>query len=597
MVSFRTSFFLASIILGSSIFTLAHAQVPAGVQPPGISPPTRPALNKTTTVTETATSDEEALKAAGLKPEDGPKLVEYLRQRTLSDIDQTKIAGIIKRFGGDDFDDRVRATEEIELYGAAAVGPLKAAEKDKDTDPEIVYRARVALKKMSKVPHTVVTAAAVRSIVKNKPEGAAGALIAFLPLADDETNADLIREGLITMAVKDGKAEPALIAALDDPSAVRRGAAYLALILGGSTTERIRIKDAYPKLREAILKEKDPEAKFIGLWNLLLTTQEKEFIPELIGLIPQAGRGRLWQLEDLLLQLNGAHPKDGRFLKSAESLGKARDVWLTWWKEKGGKIDFAKFDFKPTLLGFTDVIEMDYRGYGQGRIVSLGPDMKEKWRISGINNPTDLMFFSNDRILVVESNMNQVSERSSNGTIQKKHNIYQQPLNIQKSSEGGMLVVCRNRLVDLDKDWNQRSEYPRPNFDVMTGLRLPKGDILCITNSFQGANCIRLDSKLKETNKTYTLGRIQYNQSMDVVDDEKILVCELDRVAEYDLKTGNQTWKYDCTAPSCCQRLTNGNTLITLLNSNQVIEIDPSGETVWDYQAKEGLRVGRARRR
>ena len=45
--------------------------------------------------------------------------------------------------------------------------------------------------------------------------------------------------------------------------------------------------------------------------------------------------------------------------------------------------------------------------------------------------------------------------------------------------------------------------------------------------------------------------------------------------------------------PESCQRLPNGNTLICLLNQNQVIEVDPSGEIVWDYQAKDGLQVGR----
>jgi hypothetical protein len=33
------------------------------------------------------------------------------------------------------------------------------------------------------------------------------------------------------------------------------------------------------------------------------------------------------------------------------------------------------------------------------------------------------------------------------------------------------------------------------------------------------------------------------------------------------------------------------------MNRNQLIEVDPSGEIVWDYQAKDGLKVGRAYRR
>jgi len=433
--------------------------------------------------------------------------------------------------------------------------------------------------------------------VKLKPEGASAALIGFLPLADDETIADSIRDALTGLAVKDGKADPSLIRALSDNSAMRRSAAYMALTLGGPPGERIRIKDAYPKVREAILKENDPEAKFIGLWVLLLTTREKEFLPELISLIPQIGRGRIWQLEDLLLQVAGSHPKDGRFLKSQESLTKTRDAWFGWWKEKGDKVDFVKFEFNPRVLGVTDVIEIDNR-YGQGRIVSLGPDMKEKWHINGLNPPTDLLVLSNDRVIIVESNMSRIIERSPNGNAQINRFIQQQPLNIQKTPEGGMLVTCRNRIIELDKDWKEILSYTRQPFDIVAGLRLPKGDVLFVTNAFQGANCIRLDNKLKETAKTYTFGRIQSpNQIMDAIDDDKILVCEFDRVAEYDLKTGKQTWKHECNNPCSCQRLINGNTLITLVNTNQVIEVDLSGEIVWDYQAKEGLRVNRARRR
>jgi hypothetical protein len=593
MHMFPSPFKSALIILAASVALIAQSQgqvKTVQIQPIG------PYEDKKTASADTAMSDSEALKSAGLTAEDGAKLIEYLKQRTLSDVDQGKIAGIIKRFGADDFEERVKATEEIELYGAAAIGPLKAAERD--SDPEVAYRAKAALKRMTKVPHTLVTAAAVRAIVKLKPAGAAGALINFLPLADDETNSELIRNSLVEMAVKEGKADPDLVAALHDSSPLRRSAAYVALTLGGPATERIRIKDAYPKLREAILREKDPEAKFIGLWTLLRTTLEKEFIPELIGLIPQVSRGRLWQLEDLLLRMAGSHVKDGRFLKTPEQLSTARDVWLAWWKEKGDKIDYAKLDYKPSVLGVTDVLEIDRRGYGQSRIISLGPDMKEKWRVSGLNDPNDFLYLSNDKILVVESNMHQISERTSAGAIRKRHNVLQQPLNITKSSDGGVLVFCRNRIVDFDKDWTQRGpEHPRPNFDVMTGIRLPQGDVLCVTNAFQGVNCVRLDSKLKETNTTYTFGRIQNYQSMDAVGDEKILVCEHDRVAEYDLKTGKQTWKHECSNPTSCQRLVNGNTLIALLNANLLIEVDPSGETVWEYAAKDGLRVGRARRR
>jgi hypothetical protein len=320
-------------------------------------------------------TDEEALKKAGLSPTDAPKLVEYLRVRTLSDADQGKIAGIIKRFGADDFEERVKATEEIEAFGPAAIGPLRKILDDRNGDPEVIFRARVALRKLETVPHSAVAAAAVRAVVKLKPEGAAGALIGFLPVADTEAVADVIRGALVSLAARDGKADPALVAALSDKLPMRRAAAYVALTEGGPASERVRIPDAYPKVKEAVRADPDIEAKFIGLWTLALTTREKEFIPELIALVPQLPRGRIWQLEELLLLVAKEHPKDGRFLKSPEALAKARDAWLSWWKEKGEKLDLVKFEYKPRVVGITDIIEMDSRGYGPGAVVSLGPDL------------------------------------------------------------------------------------------------------------------------------------------------------------------------------------------------------------------------------
>ena len=101
--------------------------------------PPRRGINSSTLAAEPL-SDAEALKKANLNETDGGKLIEYLQQRTLTETEQGRIAAIIKRFGVDDFEERVRATEEIEAFGPAAIGPLKAAARDRD--PEVAYRAR-----------------------------------------------------------------------------------------------------------------------------------------------------------------------------------------------------------------------------------------------------------------------------------------------------------------------------------------------------------------------------------------------------------------------------------------------------------------------
>lgn len=568
--------------------------------PVRVQPVKRPIVKgKTTAVAPGQLSDADALKKANLSETDGDKLIEYLHQRTLTESEQGRIAEIIKRFVVDDFEERVRATQEIESYGPAAIGPLKAAARD--ADAEVAFRARQALKKVETVPHSAVASAAVRAVVKLKPEGAAGALIGFLPLADDESVADVIRDALINLAVgKDGRADPALISALADASPVRRAAAYTALIQGGPADQLIRIKDAYPRVRDAIRKEADLDTRFVGLWALILTTREKEFVPELIALIPKLPRGRIWKLEDLLLQLAGSHPKDGRFLRSPESLARTAEAWQAWWKEKGGEIDLVKLDYKERVAGFTDLLEMDVRFGGPGRLVSLGHDLKERWRITGLQSPGDARLGPDGHYYIVESNYSRVTERDTSGKVIRTINVGSQPVNVNLLPNGGLIVICRNSVFEFDKNGKQTQNYNRQTYDILAGERLANEVTILVISTGQKATGVILDAKLKETDKKLSFGTIINPQTMDMAGDDKVLVCESNGVAEYEIKSGKQTWKFACNNPNSCQRLINGNTLICEMNfspNGRVIEVDPSGEIVWEYQGKDTLRPGRAYRR
>jgi outer membrane protein assembly factor BamB len=597
-------------VFGLVIPLVALVLVPAAGDEPvpvPIKRPIRPPIGGPVAPGETTIgaqlNDSEALKQAGLNPDEAGPLIDYLKARTLTEADLGKIGAIIHKFGADDFEERIKATEEIERFGPAAISPLKAAERD--ADPEIAYRAKQALKRMEKVPHAQVSAAAVRAVAKLKPKDGPSVLLAFLPMADTDEVAEEIRHALTAMAVTDaGKPEPALVAALGDKLVVRRSAAYLALTEGGDAKERVRIKDAFPLVKAAVRKETDTDAKFLGLWALLLTTREKEFVPDLIDMVPKLPRGRIWQLEEFLLQFAGDSKPDARFGK-ADELAKAKDAWAAWWTKTGTGRDLVKFEFKPRVTGYTDIIEYDYRGYGVYRVVTLGPDLKEKAKVGGtganqLQYPTDVRKLPNGNYLIAEMNSSRVTERDSTGKIVKTTNIAT-PLNIDLVPDGGVVIVCRNQVVQYDKDMKQVWSHQRQQYDIMSGRRMPNGDVIFVTNTFQGANCYRLGAKDgKEVGKALTLGRIQQYQNIDAVSDDKLMVCEFNRVAEYDLKTGKDIWKYETNNPTSCQRLPNGNTLITLINAGpggKVVEIEPNGDIVWEYESKDGLRAARAYRR
>src|SRR5947207_5243062 len=144
------------LLLGS--LALAAGLVAAQPDPP---PVPRAALKgrvagraATTVTADPPMSDDEALKAAGLSPTDGPQLVAYLKLRSSSDNDQGKIQGLIRKLGVDSFEDRLKAGEDLELFGPAALSPLKAVVAQKDADPEIAYQAGRVLKRLERAPHS-----------------------------------------------------------------------------------------------------------------------------------------------------------------------------------------------------------------------------------------------------------------------------------------------------------------------------------------------------------------------------------------------------------------------------------------------------------
>jgi outer membrane protein assembly factor BamB len=154
-------------------------------------------------------------------------------------------------------------------------------------------------------------------------------------------------------------------------------------------------------------------------------------------------------------------------------------------------------------------------------------------------------------------------------------------------------------IINYNKEGIQTATHGRPAADICAGRRLPGGDTVFVTAAPEGPNCFRLDAGLKEVGKGVTIGRQRQGvmTGMDVVGEDKILIGEPDKVVEYELSTGKAGWKHAIQGPTSVQRLANGNTLVASLGLNLVQEVDPAGEVVWEYRAKDGRSVGRAYRR
>ena len=143
----------------------------------------------------------------------------------------------------------------------------------------------------------------MRLIAQRKPDGATAALLAYLPYTEDPSVQEEVKAALTAMAYRDGKADPALLKALDDESPLRRAMAVDVLCQNGLAEPRdvLRKLLADPKptvrLRAALALAQARDAAAV------------DALIDLLGELP-VGQGRY--AEEYLSNLAGDQaPKDG----------------------------------------------------------------------------------------------------------------------------------------------------------------------------------------------------------------------------------------------------------------------------------------------
>jgi HEAT repeat protein len=186
-------------------------------------------------------ADLQVLKKAGV-PSDNDGLLNFFRRRTLTESDRERIEGLIRDLGNNEFAVRQRASARLVTEGNRAAPFLRKALTHSDL--EIRRRAEECLKEIGDqdVGLNVVSAAA-RLIAARRPAGAAEVLLNFLPFAEDEGSSEDIQPALTAMAIRDGKPDPILTAALKDKDPVRRAGAAVALCQPGATELRPAIHE------------------------------------------------------------------------------------------------------------------------------------------------------------------------------------------------------------------------------------------------------------------------------------------------------------------------------------------------------------------
>jgi hypothetical protein len=132
-----------------------------------------------------------------------------------------------------------------------------------------------------------------------------------------------------------GKVDPAVAAALTDPSAVRRAAAALVLGRFGTPEQRKAVR--------RLLDDNDPVLRLRAAQGLV-SGGDREALPALIALLGKGPPAVARQAEDLLARVAGEQAPSV-FVEGGAAAGeKARQAWEGWWKAHKDRLDLAKVD-------------------------------------------------------------------------------------------------------------------------------------------------------------------------------------------------------------------------------------------------------------
>jgi HEAT repeat protein len=527
---------------------------------------------------DTASPDERILQSAQLKTDDAA-LLELLRKRTVKDTEVDKVRALIKSLGNDDFNVREKATADLVRLGSLADPFLREALKN--PDPEVVRRAEECLSLIKSGAGSATDMAALRLVAARKPPGAAEALLAYLPFATNHLASAEVKTALTAVALRDGHADKAVVAALTDKMPQRRAAAALALCRACGSEQHKAVR---PLLQDADLTVRLHAA------IALAEAHDKEAVAVLINLLPEGSLSDAWQAEDMLLRIaQEKAPKATLGLDDA-SRKKCRDIWADWWAKNNATLDLTKLPATHRPIGNTMVILLD-----SGIVQEMDAKGKMLWQLKDIQFPLDAQLLpGGERVLLAEHGANKVTERTvKDGKVVWEKDLNDGPLAAQRLPNGNTFVAMASGIVELDKEGKEVYSYRRPVETIRKAMKLPNGDIAMITSS---QRYVRISPDQKELRNFEADVRTNGGR-IDVLPNGHILVPLKDsnKVIEYDSE-GKAVWEATVEEPVAAVRLPNGHTLITTLNQKRAIELDGAAQEVWEYKSAES-RVTRAWRR
>lgn len=209
---------------------------------------------------------------------DGPALLAEFRKRTPSATDIDKFQALVRKLHDSSVPIRDQAKADLVGHGYVVLPMLWDSVRGSG---DVERRSRVQACVMAiyqsehkKNERRSLPPVAYRLLGMRKPAGAVEALLAFLPWAVNEGMAGEVQTALTSLAVSDGKVDPALVRALDDPLPARRALAAEVLAKAGGAEQRLAVRK--------LLRDADPTVRLRAAFALAAANEPVSILSEVV---------------------------------------------------------------------------------------------------------------------------------------------------------------------------------------------------------------------------------------------------------------------------------------------------------------------------
>jgi HEAT repeat protein len=516
--------------------------------------------------------------ASWWKRTDGAELLQEFQKRTLSTAALNKIQSHIKKLGDGSSDVREQAVSSLVAYGSVAIPMLREAANNGAATQKAA--AERCLKAIAESDRRALPAAAARLVGLRKPKGAVEVLLAYLPWTEDENLIAEVHAALAAVAVRDGKADKALRDALADALPLRRVAAGVALARAG-------LKETQPSVHK-LFRDPEPSVR-LRVALAAAAAKDKEAVVALIDALTDLPREFSERAHEALFQIAGEKGPDAILGDDADARKRCREAWATWWQNNKDSADLTKINTTESFLGYTLLI-------GQGRVMELGRDGKQRWRIDGLQYAIDAQVLPGNRVLIAEHHGARVTERDFKGNIiWQKQGLRGQPLSAQRLRNGNTFIALQNELIEVDRNGNELLRHNFQGNSINGAFKAPSGEVYCLLQP--SGPVAKLDSKFKEIKRINLDFQPTGYGGFDLSPNGRQMVIRdfATRNAVVVDTEGKTLYRVNTPGLTSASWLPNGNVLIAHFEGFRVAELDRAGKVIWEH--REQFSHFRARRR